>query len=284
MYKNILYKRSSGNIAAVLDDESELTRQWDTYNILVNETADYGEEIKNLRAQRVALMAATNSPVDRVRANKSAYFISYADGYESQLYPDMIDSLDSAALADIKDDHSIDDSRVIGKIVTGYRWYAVGAYEESPAEFEAGDEVTVRFSSTSVTADAVVESVRKDDRGMTVIVVSSDEFDEGFVRHRREPMQIIRNTYKGIKVMKDYLRFADVTEEAETDSEGNIISEAKTENVRGVYILDGEEVAFRKVDVIYETDNCIVSDITDEEGYLHLYDQIITEGDDLGGG
>ena len=54
--------------------------------------------------------------------------------------------------------------------------------------------------------------------------------------------------------------------------------------MRGVYILDGEEVAFRKVDVIYETDNCIVSDITDEEGYLHLYDQIITEGDDLGGG
>ena len=50
----------------------------------------------------------------------------------------------------------------------------------------------------------------------------------------------------------------------------------------GVYIKYGNLVKFKKVDIIYETDDYILSSATEGSGsYLSLYDEIITSGKNL---
>ena len=47
-------------------------------------------------------------------------------------------------------------------------------------------------------------------------------------------------------------------------------------NYRGVYVMDGETVTFRKLDVIYEGDDYVLSSLNAGDGYLILYDSIIS--------
>ena len=48
-------------------------------------------------------------------------------------------------------------------------------------------------------------------------------------------------------------------------------------------IEDGEEVVFRRLDVIYEGNDYVLSNLNAGEGYLKLYDSIIVEGIDANG-
>ena len=61
--------------------------------------------------------------------------------------------------------------------------------------------------------------------------------------------------------------------------------EEKTEtvNCRGVYVLDGEKVEFRRLDVIYEGKDYVLSSLNAGDGYLIQYDSIIVEGIDADG-
>ena len=50
----------------------------------------------------------------------------------------------------------------------------------------------------------------------------------------------------------------------------------------GVFIKYGDTVKFRKVNIIYETDDFIVSSLDDDgDGYLTMYDEVIVTGKDL---
>ena len=50
----------------------------------------------------------------------------------------------------------------------------------------------------------------------------------------------------------------------------------------GVYIKYGSAVKFRLVDIIYETEDYVVSSVTEGNGaYLALYDEIIVSGKQL---
>ena len=47
--------------------------------------------------------------------------------------------------------------------------------------------------------------------------------------------------------------------------------------------MDGETVTLRKLDVIYEGDDYVLSSLNAGDGYLILYDSIIVEGIDVNG-
>ena len=48
----------------------------------------------------------------------------------------------------------------------------------------------------------------------------------------------------------------------------------------GVYINSGRVVRFRKIDIVYSTDDYVISKMSDEDGFLQLYDEVIIEGKD----
>ena len=73
---------------------------------------------------------------------------------------------------------------------------------------------------------------------------------------------------------REAIRFKDVTETV-TDDQGN--EQTKTSTWKGVYIREGEQVLFKKINVIYEGSDYVLSEITGDKEFLALYDDIMIE-------
>ena len=106
----------------------------------------------------------------------------------------------------------------------------------------------------------------------------------GISHVRKEPIEIIVNTYEGLKISKKALH-DDEVERTVTDKDGNETTETKT--VQGVYIEYGNELVFRQVDIAFAGDDFIICNETPAEGALFngstvtLYDKVVVEGGDL---
>ena len=171
---------------------------------------------------------------------------------------------------------------VIGKTVSNYDWYMLGVIDNTDLKYQVGDSVTLRLISTGAEAPATIQELRSTGTdGKVLAVVSCETMTSDFVQNRTERVEMIRGEYEGIKVPRNAIRFKDV-EETTTDEK---TGEEKTEtvNCRGVYVLDGEKVEFRRLDVIYEGKDYVLSSLNAGDGYLIQYDSIIVEGIDADG-
>ena len=75
---------------------------------------------------------------------------------------------------------------------------------------------------------------------------------------------------------RDAIRFAELTETV-TDDNGE--ERTVTSSHKGVYVLKGEQVEFKKIDVVFEGSDYILSKVNEtDKSYLALYDNIMIEG------
>ena len=102
----------------------------------------------------------------------------------------------------------------------------------------------------------------------TVLILSSKIMDSDIARLRTEDVEIVINETDGIRVNKSAVRVID--------------------GVQGVYVLTGNIVRFKKLDIIYTGEDYVISkmikeDVYDENKvpYLKIYDAVILEGKDL---
>ena len=77
---------------------------------------------------------------------------------------------------------------------------------------------------------------------------------------------------------REAIRFA-TTEETSGEGDNAVTKEV---TYKGVYVLNGEQVVFKKIDVIYEGSDYVLSSLehTGDDSYLVLYDDIMIEGVD----
>jgi len=54
-------------------------------------------------------------------------------------------------------------------------------------------------------------------------------------------------------------------------------------NSKGVYIKLGEQISFKRVDVVYEGDNFVLSALNAGSDYVSMYDDVVVEGVDADG-
>ena len=98
------------------------------------------------------------------------------------------------------------------------------------------------------------------------------------VQHRCENVEIINGEYTGLKVSRDAIRFRDFTE---TVTDENGVETEVTTSCKCVRVIQGEQVVFKRLDVIFEGNNYVLSaEKNDDNDYLSLYDEIIVEGVD----
>ena len=152
----------------------------------------------------------------------------------------------------------------------------------SEKKYIQGDRLTLKFASASETVTGEITSVNAQaGDAQTIIGITCEEMTYNLVQHRTEQVELIRGEYQGIRVPRNALRFRSITEEV-TDEETGKITQVTT-RYRGVYILDGEQPEFRKLDVVYEGTDFVISAQRIEKSYLGLYDSIITKGIDVNG-
>ncbi len=280
-YRGFLYDREKGDLSDLAMQREEMVVLLSTYQLVTGSDVNYDARMESIRSEIRSLTMAQSAPLDTIVADKSSYFVSYADGYESTLTLSSLDTLSVEQLQGVIDQPSTD-TKIVGKLIDGYEWAVAAVVDNSARVYELGDDVTLKFTSTSdIVTGEIVRMDSSSGDAQTMIVVLCEELTYDLVQHRTEQVEIIRGEYKGIMVPRRALHFKELTEEVEDPETG--LTSMVTNNYRGVYVLNGEQPEFRKLDVIYEGTDFVISAETTQSGYLLLYDAIITKGLDADG-
>jgi hypothetical protein len=279
-YRNSTYRRELGDFEDFQSEKEDMLVNLSTYQIIVDSSVDFSQKITDLKSEINSLRLSEGLPSNVITADRSAYFVSYADGYEQLFKKDAIDSL-TLEMLENTEDRKLEFSHIIGKLIKGYDWYIAGVIDNSKKNYEIGDKVKLKFESCPDKFNGeIIELKATSDSKKTIVVISCKEFNYDLVQHRSERVEIIDGEFKGLKVSREAIRFKDITETVK-DEDG--IENEVTTSYKGVYIIQGEQVVFKKLDVIYEGKNYVLSAENKDREYLSLYDEIIVDGVDSDG-
>ncbi len=261
-YQTIAFLIAENDLENLAEERKKLQTLMGIYQIVINEETDFNNEIDRLNAEIRELEKRKRSPKSVITSDITGYFISYTDGFEGKLSPESVGNITVDEIEDIISNSKNSEKRnVVGKIVDGYEWKMVGIVNSKKTMFNVGSSVTVNFASTPDSVTAVIEDIiETDNPEKSIIVLSCDELTYNLVQRRVERVEIILNDYEGIKVPRKAIRF-------------------NKNNDKGVYILLGQRIAFKKIEPIYECDEYILSQITSDDDYISVYDDIICEGE-----
>lgn len=237
------------------------------YEMIIDE---YRDQIETLKAR------LTETPLT-VRSAESGYFYSATDGYE---YTFTVSALENMTLEQYDGLASAEprfplNSLSTGKIVSSPRWYiTVSLDKKTLSRLTSGKSssafYSVRFPySGGVTLEMKLDRVISQTNYDTAVAVfCSDTLKQGFNYTRNQPVEIIAQSYSGLKIPASAVRVVD----------GKV----------GVYTLDGTVVKFKTTEILYEENGyCYCkqpyADRIDHlsKTKLSLYDPVIVSGRDL---
>jgi hypothetical protein len=78
---------------------------------------------------------------------------------------------------------------------------------------------------------------------------------------RSASMLVVDNEYSGLRISKKSLRMPD--------------------SVSGVYVVEGMQIKFKKVKIVYTADDFVLCEKSDDDDALRLYDQVVVKGKNL---
>lgn len=271
-YLSIAYNKELGNLDKVNTAKNELLVQLSTMQIVTDPENTFESRINELKSEINTLESKLADPISTIWVDRTAYFVSYIDGYEDYLSTEMMDNLTVDDIDKIEDEiENLDTTNVIGKLIDDYKWYMVGVIDNSKNIFSVGDIVSLSLESSSVTVKGEISQIRDTEKSNeSIVYVMCNQMTKDVVQHRVETVEMSVKNYEGIKVPKSALRFVNISEE---DEEGNMV----TNEYEGVYIKVGEQILFKKIDVIYRSDDYVISKVSTNNEYLALYDDIIVE-------
>lgn len=252
---------------------------------IVGTVTDFNTQIHTLQQEKAKYSDAGASYIGEIRSPKAGYFVASIDGYENAYDYDNVTKL---TVDDLKDSHPqkviLGDS--VGKIVSGLDWYVVCKLtaDEALSLSHSESYPKIIFSSASeepvpVELVALNQASKQSD---AVAVFKCNYMNSSLSNLRNESVQIIINSFEGVRISKDALHddYVEVI-----DSEGEPTGEKA--RVQGVYILHGSELMFREVSVIFAGSDFVIVDINPDSAILKsketiiINDEVVIEGDDL---
>ena len=232
--------------------------------IATGKSLDFSEKLVQLNEELSSLNSNTLEFTE-IKTENAGYFISGSDGYEQTLNFDEIDDLTVKALEKaIKSKPAKADSDVVGRTVSSFKWYIACVIDtDETVNITDDKKIYLNFPESGIERLPVkIHKIGERTDKKTVVIFSCDEMNESLSDFRIEKIQIITDEYSGFKISNSAIRTVD--------------------GEQGVYIVRGNLMGFRKIKVIYTTDDySIVSNPENNSSYIKLYDKVVTEGVDL---
>lgn len=262
----------SGSVSSVSAISDDLLIQLNRRKIIVGSVRNYSAQLETLKAEKNALMANFPAGASEVVTESAGYFFSAVDGFEN-----IFSSADIAAMT-LGDYRAMclksaeDLSRggfAVGKLVTDYRWYtACEVASDELHNFDTGKYYDVKFpynggASINMYLYRILSDVGSD---TSVLIFRTDILPEGFSYLRNQTVQVVKSSFTGYRVPVSAVRIVD--------------------GVKGVYILRGSKVLFRKIEPLFEYDGYFIvkerdEDAEDRASWLAKNDFVIVKGKDL---
>lgn len=261
-YQSIAACIEKNDLELLSTERDELLTLLNILQIVTKKETDYSARTKLLAEQIATLTAAKKEPRQIVTTEKAGYFASYTDGYEDIISLDKINDITADEIKAIGAGTPLatkSGSKAIGKIIDSYSWKMVGLVDNSTMRFIASTKVQLKLSSNPQPVTATIDEIKPTDNPHeSIIILSCDKLTYDIVQHRSERVELIISDHDGIKVPRKAIRFLN--------------------GDKGVYVQMGQSISFKKLDVIFEGDDYVVSSREPKEGYLRLYDDMLVEG------
>ena len=200
----------------------------------------------------------------------TGYFYTEVDGYEDEFTMAVAETLTVSSFYDLldqKSSRSVGQEPVYGKMCDSSEWLLVLPVETREQRyFEEGMTYSAEFFQNNhtvlpMTLDRIIESAEEG----ALLVLRTDRLPEDFSFDRCQSVRLEIDRVSGIYVPRD-------------------VVERESGGFRGVYVLRGNVVYFRRIDIVYEgSDYYLVrAGVEDEENpYLQVNDLIILNGKNL---
>jgi len=226
-------------------------------------SSGYEAKITELESEINKLRASIKPPSD-MRIPEPGYFVSTADGYEDILTYDGALSLTKAEIEDIIKKPSLEiPADTIGKIIGDYKWRMAAVLDTAKTHgIYEGGKVNLLIGAYPGEVKVTVNSAKDLKDGTTLYIFDCDLLVDEFVRKRVTSVRILLDDHSGIRVSQSAIRFNEAGE-------------------RGVFILNGSVVEFRKINLVHTEADYVIAEIIGQPGYLKLYDKVIVSGKDL---
>ena len=254
---------------------------------------DLDASIASLQERISGLSAAAEADVTRVSAPKAGLFSGLVDGYEGILNLENIQEMTPETYRAITPPADISG---VGKMVYGDSWAFVSLMRsEDVKEMQEGDTVTLRFQK-GLDRDMrmKVSYISAEEGGRRVVVFSSGKYLHLATLLRHQNVQVIFESYDGVRVPRSALRVdgqavSDENGQPVLDSQGN----PKTQSVTCVYCLWGDTARQKPVQILWQEDDYILvapdeealsafsSEQARESRRLRPGDQLITAAADI---
>lgn len=260
----LLKQIDDGNFTNLNATYKDLLLNMNKKALLINGETNLTQTIENIDNQIAELTSQISKKNVDVYTSKSGYFCSEVDGFETIFTLDYLKSLSVDDVQQKLKNQKVEVPDSIGRIQPDTTWYFVSLIDAKKADlFQKGKTVTLKFSSkvskevTATVNDIIIEK----DNEKSIIVFTGDVFDEDISSMRFEKPKAILQSFSGIKIPKEAIRFQN--------------------GQKGVYILLGKTIRFRLVEPVYEDEDILVSEVTSDSKYVSVYDKVITKGKDL---
>ena len=257
-YNDMLTNSLKKDYASLSKTKNDLSVVLNIYNIITGSVKNYSDQIKSMKSE-VSKLNKSTKPIKQIKSSNTGYFVSYADGYESKLKTNNINKLTEKDITDIINSKPQYQDNVVGKMFSNYSCKIVGIVNNDKRISE-GSSLNLMLSSSKSKYNVTVDSIKPaKDNNKSIVVFSCDRLDESLVDSRVQSAKIVFDEYEGLKIPRKAIRFKNKD--------------------KGVYVLLGNDITFKKIDVIYENedDDFVISKNTSNEEYVLLYDQILME-------
>lgn len=257
-YLNVTNLIQQKDYSSIDSESDDLLYTMNIYNIVTGNEKNFKPTIKQIKAEIAELNAKIEDPIGSITTSSSGYFVKSVDGYESSVSYADIDNMSTDELQKLFDIEPSIPENAVGKLMKSYDWKFMGVIKNTN-KFLINDGLSIRFNSSNKIYGVTVDSIKPiDGTDTSIVILSCNELDEAVLENRFDNAELIFDEYTGVKVPREAIRFQG--------------------EQKGAYVMLGQQITFKKIDVIYEGDDYVLSKNTSDDSYLLLYDQILLEG------
>ncbi|MCI9576466.1 MAG: secretion protein HlyD [Clostridiales bacterium] len=286
---DMLMNQSEGNRTGVTEQKQEILSLINQWQIVTGKVENFDARIQSLNSQISSLSSVSGSKTGTVTTSVAGYFIGTADGYENTYsYEDIL----SISVDDLKREQTSQEvpSNVIGKMCENFDWYIACVVDsETATKLKEGNQITVSMPfATTMEIPARIAAVNQTDKeAEAAVVLQCNYMDASIANVRKETIRLNIETYEGVRVSQKAVHFETITKTV-TDEEGK--ETQVTREVRGVYVLHGNELKFVEIIPIFSSSNYVICKVELEEqeekdlmtdSTIALYDEVVVGGTDL---
>lgn len=192
-----------------------------------------------LEGQIAQLSATAGQSTQHVTVAQGGVFSGMADGYESTLTPQILDSLSVQSLDQLRQQELTPPEDSLGKLITDSTWYFAATLDAQAAQrVEVGKSYPLAFSGDfSQEVSMKLERLGEDEGGRQLAVFSSDRYLNRMTLSRFVNARLVFQRYTGIRVPDKAIR-------VRTEQDGS--------TTPVVYTLVGRMVEIKSVEIIRE--------------------------------